>query len=153
MVPRKPVSVHVLQGTFRDDAHKEGLTGHKLTEVPPAPEDLHKDAWQHWRECSQWLISLGVFTETELPAVRVWAETMREIKLAESDMETGGRYQTSLSTQIESMRPCVKRHDILTDRLVRLFRKFGFTPVDRVGIDASPSGDHASNVSSRKRGG
>ena len=57
---------------------------------------------------------------------------MRELRIAEADMEEGGRTQQSKSG-IEAARPCVKRHDVLTDRLVRLFRKFGFTPADRVG--------------------
>jgi len=59
---------------------------------------------------------------------------VRELRIAEADMEEGGRTQKSMASGIEAARPCVKRHDVLTDRLVRLFRKFGFTPVDRVGL-------------------
>lgn len=150
---RKPAELRVMDGTHREDRHGkiEDIPGtnQALTEVPTPPADLNKDAWEHWNECGQRLLSLGILTIAELPSLRLYAETVRELRWCEADIEENGRIQTSMTSGLESMRPAVKQRDVLNTQLLTLFKRFGFTPSDRSALRKDQPSKRSSVMTSR----
>jgi len=66
--PKKPTSLHVLQGTFRGDRHQTGAkdeTGADSIKTLRAPKWLDAYGRQCWKAHAPWLQEKGLLTATE----------------------------------------------------------------------------------------
>ena len=132
----KPAEIHILEGTFRADRHDKeagSVIGQPLTEVP-TPRGLDDVGIQHWHEAATILIAMGILAESDLPSLKLYAETQAEIARCDADIAERGRTQFNAKTGMEYDRPTVKHRAAALARLLALFAKLGFTPADRRGL-------------------
>lgn len=113
--PRKPVNLHILQGTHRSDRHRQP-DNLPVGDVK-APEWLTEAALQEWVRLAPMLEKLRVLTVADADALGQLCEAQAELKVGIAS----GRFNTDLWRAIMSMQS-----------------RFGLTPADRAKINVGP---------------
>lgn len=131
--PPKPVSLHILKGTFRKDRHesKVDLEPVKGGALPPPPADLDKDSLAAWKELAE-MVVYPIYTKADIAAFRTFATMWHQHKELSAWVNKKG---ISVSTpKGESLSPEAKMWSDLNGKLLAYFARFGMTPADRARV-------------------
>lgn len=93
--PRKPQLDLVLQGTARPDRMAaQGRVSEPdllaLTDAPPPPKGLSREAGAHWRQQATLLVARRVLTEGDLVALEAWSRAAGLLCQADREIQRDG---------------------------------------------------------------
>lgn len=121
--PRKPTADLERDGTYREDRHGGRRKEPQFSGEPERPPGMNPDAQKFWDLIVPMLISRGVATSVDAPALQSMAEwwsTLRELRRKRKKGPTYVNDLVSASKQFHS-----------------IAAKFGLTPVDRAKLEVS----------------
>jgi P27 family predicted phage terminase small subunit len=137
MPARKPVEVHMRNGTFRPDRHPEPvLVGGRpsLEELREPPEHLtNEDARAFWEDAVVRLIDVGIVDRVDVPILEQLAMQYARIKAAQRVIESEGYFARGSTGQIKEA-PWVKMEREATMLFHRLADQFALTPLARTRL-------------------
>lgn len=142
--PRKPTTMHLMEGTYRADRH--GDIAGKIVPVgqPFKPSDLSPVASEFWDEVANELAKNGVATLIDTTA------------LVEA-CKWYARYRKS-SDVVDKMKPRSKAYNKLLNQAVACWKefekclaKFGLTPADRAKFRFEQRDQRPDGIAVRKR--
>lgn len=142
--PRKPLEIKELQGTTElSRLNTNRVVLDVVSYVPPVPvgyamNDFEK---QNYFEVCELLISVGLLTLADLPAIITYVKTMNIQKAAFEELEQRGVFVMQDNGQYKESR-AVNVVAATTKILKDFWGRFGFTPADRerlsMGIKKEP---------------
>ena len=148
--PRKPMHLHLVQGTNRTGRHAPAAEPPaKPVEVAPAPPaHMKPEAAGCWRRLAPMLAGMSVLTESDLLAFERLCATYQEVCDADMALEMLGAttYETTSITGgfMRRSHPEVAQRADAERRLLALMGQFGLTPSARARL-AVPGTDRATD--------
>ncbi len=149
--PRKPIHLHLVQGTTRKGRHEPAAepAAKRLDAPPEPPEHLGAEAAKCWRRVAPMLTGMGVLTDSDLPAFEQLCMTWQEIQDLNVTLEIlGGTTYETTSIQGGFMRrshPEVAQRADAVRRLLAFMGQFGLTPSARARL-AVPGADRKADA-------
>ncbi len=116
-----------------------------LKTVPAPPDHLSKRGKEHWRRFASDLVERGLLTASDLMPLAMLAQSVDDYLEALADIEQhGATAETDKGYQYA--RPEVQLKAQAAGAIMELSKRFGLTPLDRVGLagrggNTAPSGD------------
>jgi P27 family predicted phage terminase small subunit len=141
--PKKPMSLHLLEGTYRTTRHKGTLEVEKkiskpfdLAPLPPPPKDLEPKAKALWIEMAASLEG-RYFSKPDLYSFRPLVETYIQFLDTTKHITEHGTVTIVERTDgrlVESISPQCKIWLTTIDKLKGYFAIFGMSPADRARL-------------------
>ena len=129
---RKTAAEHRVSGTFRADRHGSPAW-EPLTRSPQVPADMDPQARKFWRELAPMLVSSGVLTPHDLPALRLLCDSLALEGSARRLVAAEGI--TCNTPQGPKSHPAVRIMMQARSEAARLLAAFGMTPRDRRNVE------------------
>ena len=129
---RKTAAEHRVSGTFRADRHGSPAW-EPLTRSPQVPADMDPQARKFWRELAPMLVSSGVLTPHDLPALRLLCDSLALEGSARRLVAAEG--VTCDTPQGPKAHPAVRIAMQARAEAARLLAAFGMTPRDRRSVE------------------
>ena len=137
--PKKPATAKRREGN-PGKRKLAGTVAVKLEKPPPLPAGLKPKGKELWHKVTAHLVALGRLSAVDLEAVRVLCDTWQLYHdLARYGNISNALFKTKSGYMQEH--PGWRMRQKAADRLEKLWRKFGLTPLDRVGLDIQLGGD------------
>lgn len=137
--PRKPTSLHVLQGTARKDRQnpRAPVSG-PLAALPGPPPGLSEREAAAWVELAQVVGPMRTCTAADMVAFRQMAVTLAVIEEARETLNREGLtfMVTTESGEVVRKRPEVEILSAFKKQLAVELSRFGLTPADRERVSA-----------------
>lgn len=130
---KKPVELHVLAGTYRQDRH--GNRGLPAT-IPPCPQGMSPTARKQWRSLARTLARAGLISHVDGLSLRLLAESI-DIYLTASSKVTAQTMVVKTVNGNVIQNPFLAIRNRAWEQIVKLAASFGLTPADRNGLSFS----------------
>jgi P27 family predicted phage terminase small subunit len=129
-VRKKPVELHLLAGTYRQDRHgNRGLP----TTIPKCPAGMTPSARQHWRRLARTLAQAGLISQIDGLSLRLLAESI-DLYLTASSKVTGNNLVVKTVNGNVIQNPFLAIRNRAWEQVTKLAGSFGLTPADRNGM-------------------
>jgi P27 family predicted phage terminase small subunit len=149
--PRKSISLHQAQGTYRADRHRELPL--RPTKGPRPPAWLSGPARQKWREAARLLASAGVLSRLDHDLLAVYCSTWAAWRQAAEAVATEGATYRAGGGLLKK-HPAVGVAEAARKDLAGLADRLGLTPAARLKLGVMLPDDRADGPGEfRGRGG
>lgn len=139
--PPKPAAVKALSGRSHKGPQPARPRPDQLSDAPEPPAGLDPLASDCWRRLAPRLMSLGVLTDCDLPALEAACEAWSDYAAARRVVQSEGITYVS-ETQTGTIRRPLPEVAIAADgwrRYVSALARFGLTPADREKVSRGES--------------
>lgn len=130
---KKPVNLHVLQGTYREDRH--GSLPLPST-LPKCPVGMSPGARKHWRRLARLLNQAGIISQIDGLSLRLLAESV-DLYLTATAKITANTLVVKTVNGNAVQNPYLPIRNRAWEQIVKLAGNFGLTPADRNGMSFS----------------
>ena len=130
---KKPVELHILAGTYRQDRHGNRPLP---TSIPKCPNGMTPAARKHWRRLAHVLAQAGIINQIDGLSLRLLAESIDLYETASVKI-TANSLVIKTSNGNPIMNPFLAIRNRAWEQIVKLAGSFGLTPADRNGMSFS----------------
>lgn len=136
--PKKPTSLKLLTGSYREDRVAKDEPQPKKN-MPKAPKHFSPLALEEWDRIVQELYDLGLMTNLDRAALVAYCEFWEAyVKSAEKLQKMGLVITTQAGNQVENPYFSIKKR--AAELMHKFLIEFGMTPASRTRISATPLG-------------
>jgi P27 family predicted phage terminase small subunit len=135
---RKSTATKSLQGTARSDREPKVDYSARLTEPPPAPANLAKNAIPHWDRIAAATVGIGTLTNADLSLLRLLADTLAVESEARAALSRDGM-TTQAGSGGTKKHPAAGIAETARIQALAILREFGLTPRARQSVDRAPA--------------
>lgn len=140
--PRKPVQLHLVDGTYRPKAHNPNQPVLEV-DAPPEPEDFNQEELAAWRRFRDSALALRVLSRHDWAALESLARAYVAHRKLRIWLREHGYAYVNPKTKIRKAYPEARMLREEEYNLNGLLSRFGLTPSDRGKVYAKPDAPKA----------
>ena len=133
--PPTPTNLRLLRGNpGRRPINKNEPRPKPKTKAPPVPKGLGSDGKREWKRLAKELVSLGLLTNVDITAFRIYCDAYETYKDARRNIKLYGSILPSPNGFLMTS-PYVHLANKSMSQMVKLMQEFGMTPSARTRVE------------------